>query len=324
MSWFKKEKYTTLTPPSRRDRIPEGLWTRCENCVEMILTRDFEENLRVCAKCGHHHRFGARDRVKLLTDEDSFQEMYNNIQPVDALKFVDSKEYSTRLKKAKETSGYDEAVVTGVGQLFGHKIALAVMAFDFIGGSMGSVVGERITNLIEHACDNRLPVIIVTSSGGARMQEGILSLMQMAKTSGALARLAAKKIPFISILANPSTGGVMASYASLGDVNIAEPDALIGFAGQRVIENTIKQILPKGFQKSDFVLEHGFLDLVVTRAEMKNTLAMLLYYMTGQRPLCEMKNEKSNYSEDSHSRFTPAKPESTGTPGDTQISAASA
>lgn len=281
-SWFKKAKYSTLQPTAaKRDRIPEGLWTKCESCFELILTKDFDENLRVCPHCKHHHRVSAKTRIGLLTDEGSFEEMFRNIQPTDPLKFVDSKDYASRLKVAQAKSEYDEAVVCGTARLMGNEIALAVMAFDFIGGSMGSVVGERVTQLIELATQRRLPVIIVTASGGARMQEGVLSLMQMAKTSGALARHAAKKLPYISILTNPSTAGVMASYASLGDVIIAEPDALIGFAGPRVIESTIRQILPKGFQKSDFVQEHGFLDMVVQRAEMKQTLAHLIYYMSG-------------------------------------------
>lgn len=286
MPWFKKAKYSTLQPSVKRDRIPEGLWTKCENCFELMLTPDFVENLRVCKHCNHHHRVSARERIALLADDGSFKEMFQNIQPTDALNFVDSKEYTSRLKAARKKSGYDEAVVCGTATLNGQPIALGVMAFDFIGGSMGSVVGERVTLLIEHAAENGLPLLLVTASGGARMQEGILSLMQMAKTSGALARLAAKRLPFISILTNPSTAGVMASYASLGDVIIAEPDALIGFAGPRVIESTIKQILPKGFQKSDFVQEHGFLDFVVTRSAMKDKLASLLFYMTGQRPKC--------------------------------------
>jgi acetyl-CoA carboxylase carboxyl transferase subunit beta len=286
MPWFKKAKYSTLQSSERRDRIPEGLWTKCENCFELMLTMDFEESLKVCRRCKHHHRVSARERIELLTDEGTFAELFNNIQPMDALNFVDSKPYGLRLKAAQAKSEYDEAVVCGLATVHGQRVALGVMAFDFIGGSMGSVVGERLTQLIELACEEHIPLIIVTASGGARMQEGILSLMQMAKTSGALARLAAKKLPYISILTNPSTAGVMASYASLGDVIIAEPDALIGFAGPRVIESTIKQILPKGFQKSDFVQEHGFLDLVVSRDAMKDMLGSLLFYMTGKRPAC--------------------------------------
>lgn len=283
MAWFKKERFTTLRPPEKSNRIPEGLWTKCDNCVEIQLTEEFVQNHRVCIKCGFHHRLSAKDRINLLTDCDSFQELFTNIQPTDPLKFVDSKDYSARLKAAQKSSGCDEAVVVGTGKIEGVEVALAVMAFEFVGGSMGSVVGERLTLLIEHACDNKLPVIIVSASGGARMQEGVLSLMQMAKTSGALSRLAKKKLPFISILVNPSTGGVMASFASLGDVTIAEPDALICFAGPRVIQSTIKQILPKGFQKSEFVMDHGFLDMVVARKDMKMELARLLYFMTGQK-----------------------------------------
>lgn len=297
MAWFKKAKYSTLQPAqAKRDRIPEGLWTKCEKCFELILSRDFEENLKVCHRCSHHHRITARERIELLTDEGSFREMFTNIQPTDPLKFVDSKDYASRLKAAKAKGDYDEAVVCGEALLHGQRVALAVMAFDFIGGSMGSVVGERVTQAIEYGTEHGLPVIVVTASGGARMQEGILSLMQMAKTSGALARHAANKLPYISILTNPSTAGVMASYASLGDVIIAEPDALIGFAGPRVIESTIKQILPKGFQKSDFVQEHGFLDMVVQRSEMKSTLASLIFYMTGSRPNCAVSASAANES----------------------------
>lgn len=283
MAWFKKEKYTTLKPPLMRDRIPEGLWKKCDNCFELILTREFDENLRICRKCGFHHKLSARERIELITDEDSFEELFTNIQPTDPLGFVDSKDYPKRIAQAQRSSGYDEAAVAGRALIGGHRVALGVMAFDFVGGSMGSVVGERITRLMEMAIAEHLPVVVVSASGGARMQEGILSLMQMAKTSGAVARLAAQRLPYISVLTNPSTAGVMASYASLGDVIIAEPDALIGFAGPRVIQQTINQILPKGFQKSEFVLEHGFLDMVVERRDMKRTLSLLLFYMTGER-----------------------------------------
>lgn len=281
MPWFKKEKYTILRPPQMRDRIPEGLWTKCENCYDMVVSKDFEENLKVCRKCGYHHKMTARERLALLVDAGSFQEMFQNIQPTDPLKFVDSKEYPKRITAAQSASGYDEGVITGVGEIDKRPVAMGVMVFEFVGGSMGSVVGERLTRIIEHAVENDLPVVIVSASGGARMQEGILSLMQMAKTSGALARLAEKRLPYISVLTNPSTAGVMASYASLGDVIIAEPDALIGFAGPRVIQQTINQILPKGFQKSDFVMEHGFLDMVVERKDLKNTISLLLYYFCG-------------------------------------------
>ncbi len=284
MAWFKKEKYTTLKPPVMKDRIPEGLWTKCENCFTLVLTKEFEENLKVCKKCHHHHRLSARERIAMLADEGTFREMFTNIKPTDPLQFVDSKPYPERLKSAQKSSGYDEAVVVGTCEIDGLPVALGVMVFEFIGGSMGSVVGERITRLIEYATEHRLPLVIVSASGGARMQEGILSLMQMAKTSGALARLAEKKVPYISVLTNPTTAGVMASYASLGDVIIAEPDALIGFAGPRVIQQTINQILPKGFQKSEFVLEHGFLDAVVARKDLKKTIALFLFYFTNQEP----------------------------------------
>jgi acetyl-CoA carboxylase carboxyl transferase subunit beta len=286
-SWFKKEKYTKLTPPKNRDRFPEGLWTKCENCLAMMLTSEFEAALKVCRSCGHHHRLTAQERIAMLADAGSFEERFREIQPVDALNFVDTKDYRSRLKDAQRKSGYDEAVMTGLAMIEGQRVALGVMAFDFVGGSMGSVVGERLTRLIELGTEEKLPVVIVSASGGARMQEGILSLMQMAKTSGALARHAAERLPYISILTNPSTAGVMASYASLGDVIVAEPEALIGFAGPRVIQQTINQVLPKGFQKSDFVLEHGFLDLVVKRVEMKECVATLLAYMSGRVPVRE-------------------------------------
>ncbi|MCX7019361.1 MAG: acetyl-CoA carboxylase, carboxyltransferase subunit beta [bacterium] len=281
MAWFKKERYTTLKPPEMRDRIPEGLLTKCEECYAPIVTKDFEENLRVCKRCGRHHRMSARERVNLLADAGSFTEMFKNIQSTDPLKFVDSKAYPDRIRSAQK-SGYDEGALAGEALINGRRVALGVMVFEFVGGSMGSVVGERITRLIERATADEIPLVIVTASGGARMQEGILSLMQMAKTSGALARLAQKRVPYISVLTNPSTAGVMASYASLGDVIIAEPDALIGFAGPRVIQQTINQVLPKGFQKSDFVLEHGFLDMVVERKDLKAKISLLLYYLTGK------------------------------------------
>jgi acetyl-CoA carboxylase carboxyl transferase subunit beta len=286
-SWFKKEKYTKLTPPKNRDRFPEGLWTKCENCLAMMLTTEFEAALKVCRSCGYHHRLTARERIAMLTDAGSFEELFREIQPVDALNFVDTKDYRSRLKEAQKKSGYDEAVLTGLASIDGQRVALGVMAFDFVGGSMGSVVGERLTRLIELATRERLPVVIVSASGGARMQEGILSLMQMAKTSGALARHAEAHLPYISVLTNPSTAGVMASFASLGDVIMAEPDALIGFAGPRVIQQTINQVLPKGFQKSDFVLEHGFLDLVVKRSEMKDKISTLLAYLSARVPVRE-------------------------------------
>ncbi|MCX7719493.1 MAG: acetyl-CoA carboxylase, carboxyltransferase subunit beta [Candidatus Sumerlaeaceae bacterium] len=281
VAWFKKEKYSTLKPPQMRDRIPEGLLTKCDNCYTALMTKDLEENLRVCPKCGYHHRLPARERLALMTDPGSFREMFTNIQPTDALHFVDSKEYPERLKAARKC-GFDEAVITGEATINGRRVAYGQMIFEFVGGSMGSVVGERITRLIEHATANQLPCVVVAASGGARMQEGILSLMQMAKTSGALARHAARRLPYLVILTDPSTAGVMASYASLGDVCIAEPGALIGFAGPRVIQQTINQILPKGFQRSEFVRDHGFVDIVVPRKDLKRTVALLLYYMTGQ------------------------------------------
>lgn len=257
---------------------------RCDACFAVILATDFEQALSVCAECGHHHKLPVRRRMELLTDDGSFSEMFADVLPTDPLGFFDSKEYPDRVAAAQKKSGFDEGVLCGEATINGARVAIGFMVFEFIGGSMGSVVGERITRLIEHATANCLPVIMVNCSGGARMQEGILSLMQMAKTSGALARHARAKLPYISVLTDPSTAGVMASYASLGDVCLAEPGTLIGFAGPRVIQQTINQILPKGFQRSEFVLEHGFLDMVVQRAEMKDMLHKLVSYMTPAAP----------------------------------------
>ncbi|NLD61580.1 acetyl-CoA carboxylase carboxyltransferase subunit beta [Candidatus Sumerlaeota bacterium] len=289
MAWFKKQKYTTLQFSTKKsERIPEGLFVKCESCYAVILASEFEKNLMVCPECGHHHKFPVNKRIALLTDEGSFSKMFEEIRPTDPLGFVDSKKYPDRIKAAQEKSGFSEAVVTGTATINGHPVAIGFMVFDFIGGSMGSVVGERITRLIEYATEHRLPVIMINCSGGARMQEGILSLMQMAKTSGACARHAMAGLPYISVLTDPSTAGVMASYASLGDVCIAEPETLIGFAGPRVIQQTINQILPKDFQQADFVLKHGFLDMVVSRAEMKDTLTKLIEYME-PAPIAETK-----------------------------------
>ena len=282
LNWFKKEKYTTLrTPAKKSERIPEGLFVKCESCFAIILNSEFTKNLYVCPECGHHHKMPVRERIALLTDKDSFHEMFNDIHTVDPLGFKDSKEYPQRIKAAQKKSGFDEGVLTGEADISGKHVCIGLMVFEFIGGSMGSVVGERITRLIEHATKKRLPVIMVNCSGGARMQEGILSLLQMAKTSAALARHAQAGLPYISVLTDPSTAGVMASYASLGDVCIAEPGTLIGFAGPRVIQQTINQILPKGFQLAEFVEQHGFLDMVVERAKMKETLDKLLFYLNG-------------------------------------------
>ncbi len=252
------------------------MWTKCNACRRIVYKQDIIDNLYVCPHCGFHYRLSARKRIELLLDNGEYKELFNNIYSDDPLHFVDNKPYTQRLKESKERSGEDEAVVVVEGKLDGIPVILAVMEYYFIGGSMGSVVGEKITRAVEKALADRKPLIIVSSSGGARMMEGVLSLMQMAKVSAALARLDEAGIPYISVLTDPTTGGVTASYAMLGDINIAEPKALIGFAGPRVIEQTIRQKLPEGFQRSEFLLEHGMIDEVVHRTELKNYIARAL------------------------------------------------
>jgi acetyl-CoA carboxylase carboxyl transferase subunit beta len=277
MAWFRKTK----TPkPVREDRarstVPEGLWVKCEGCKEIIYSRDLDRNLRVCPKCGHHFKIDARARLALLLDEEAPRELFTNISPTDPLNFRDTKRYRDRLKSYQQAVGERDAVIVAGGRIEEIPVILAVMEYRFMGGSMGSVVGEKITRAAERALERELPLLVVSASGGARMQEGVLSLMQMAKISAALARLRSARLPYLSVLTDPTTGGVTASFAMLGDLNIAEPGALIGFAGPRVIEQTIRQSLPEGFQRSEFLLEHGFLDLVVERAKLKETLARCL------------------------------------------------
>ncbi|HPW59195.1 MAG TPA: acetyl-CoA carboxylase, carboxyltransferase subunit beta [Candidatus Rifleibacterium sp.] len=269
MGWFDK-----LTRP-RRD-TPSDLWKKCPACNETLLIKDLAKNLFLCSKCDHHLRMPLWDRIALLTDDNSFVEIDRDMKSVDPLSFVDSKPYPERMAEAIKKTDVNEAVATGRATLSGRKVLLGVMNFDFMGGSMGSVVGEKLTTILELGAQEKAPVIIVSASGGARMQEGIFSLMQMAKTSAAVKRLNQAAVPFISIMTDPTTGGVSASFASLGDVNIAEPGALIGFAGPRVIEQTIRQKLPEGFQRSKFLLEHGMLDCVIHRRVMKNTVARIL------------------------------------------------
>jgi len=264
--------------------VPHGLWTKCEKCNEIIYNKELEENLRVCPKCGYYFRLTAKQRIKLLVDRGSFREEFGNIKSSDPLKFTAVQSYNNRIKQDQKKTGLNEAVVSGEGRIGKHKVAMAVLDFDFMGGSMASVMGEKITRLIEKAVKKRVPLIIVSSSGGARMQEGVLSLMQMAKTSAALAVLGRERIPFISILTNPTTGGVSASFAMLGDVIVAEPKALIGFAGPRVIEQTIRQKLPEGFQTSEFLLEHGLIDIIVERKDLRNTIIKLLELFSYSKP----------------------------------------
>lgn len=269
MGWFDK-----LTRP-RRD-IPSDLWKKCPKCGEVLLIKDLAKNLYLCNKCDHHLRMPIWDRIALLTDDNSFVELDHEMKSVDPLGFVDSKPYPERLAIAINKTDVFEAVTSGRAAIGGAAVFLGVMNFDFMGGSMGSVVGEKLTRLLEAGVSEKTPVIIVSASGGARMQEGILSLMQMAKTSAAIQKMNRASVPFFSLLTDPTSGGVSASFASLGDVNIAEPGAYIGFAGPRVIEQTIRQKLPDGFQRAEFLVEHGMIDIVVHRRVLKNTLAKLI------------------------------------------------
>ena len=256
-------------------------WLKCTHCQEMIHTKELTQNENCCPKCDYHYRLSARERIQQLADPGSFREMFDEFRPVDALQFVDTEPYADRLKGATKKSGNSEGVLVGECTLEEHPVALGVLDFNFMAGSMGSVVGERITCLIEYALNQLLPLIIVSASGGARMQESILSLMQMAKTSAALAKLHEAKVPFISVLTNPTSGGVTASFASLGDIIIAEPEALICFAGPRVVEQGIRQKLPEGAQKSEFLLKHGMIDCIVSRHQLKKKLGQFLTFLTG-------------------------------------------
>jgi acetyl-CoA carboxylase carboxyl transferase subunit beta len=282
MAWWKKEE-KKLTSADKRE-VPSDVFEKCGECGEILYRNRLVQNLWVCPACGHHLRIDAEDYVDLLIDDGRFTVTNSAVKSADPLGFRDSKKYTDRLKAAEKKSGRNEAVITGYGPLDGIGINLAVMDFSFIGGSMGSVVGEKIARAAWRAADEQEPLIVVSASGGARMQEGILSLMQMAKTSSALARMHEAGLPYVSILTHPTTGGVTASYAMLGDVNLAEPGALIGFAGPRVIEQTIKQELPEGFQRSEFLLEHGMVDAIVDRRAMKSRVARLLRHMLGLPP----------------------------------------
>ena len=274
MAHFSKPKLTAST--KKKKNIPEGLWTKCPISDEIVFTKDLEANLMVVPKSGYHFPIGSRERIRSMTDEGSFEEFDAGVKSTDPLKFVDSATYPDRLKKYEKESGLPEAVICGTGRINGVTVSLAVMDFRFCGGAMGAAVGEKITRAIERALKKKIPCIIVSASAGARMQEGIFSLMQMAKTSAALGRLAEAKLPFISILTYPTTGGVSASFATLGDVILAEPGALIGFAGARVIRETTKQTLPAGFQTAEFLLKHGLIDQIVSRLEMKDRLTSIL------------------------------------------------
>ena len=273
--------WVTRSDAKRSSRIPEGLWVKCEGCRETLFSKELEQGLQVCPRCGHHHKVSAHTRLAQLFDDARFKELFGKVHSADPLGFVDTKPYAERIKALKERGLKNDAVVVAFGRLDGTKVVIAAMEYAYMGGSMGSAVGEKLTRAIQHCVKYRVPLVIVACSGGARMQEGVLSLMQMAKTSAALARLHKARIPYISVLTDPTTGGVTASYAMLGDLNIAEPGALIGFAGPRVIEQTIRQKLPEGFQRSEFLLAHGMLDMVVPRAELKDTLARCLTLLAG-------------------------------------------
>lgn len=271
MAWFKKVRKPIESPSDKPSRVPEGLWVKCPSCGEIIYNKDLTATLNVCPKCAHHLRLSAVERLGLLFDGD-WEEYDAGLQSTDPLEFTDTKPYRERLDSSIASTGLKDAVVCATGRIDGIEVSAVAMEYAFIGGSMGVVVGEKITRAIERAIARRLGVVIVSCSGGARMMEGALSLMQMAKISAALARLSRARLPYVSVLTDPTTGGVTASFAMLGDVNIAEPKALIGFAGPRVIEQTIRQKLPEGFQRSEFLLEHGMLDMVVDRRNLKATL----------------------------------------------------
>jgi acetyl-CoA carboxylase carboxyl transferase subunit beta len=280
MPWFKKDRQAPEPAESRKVRT-EGLWIKCDGCRQIIWKRDLEANLNVCGKCGHHFKIDARTRLTQLLDDGRWEERDADLASSDPLAFVDQKPYRERLETMRTVTGLNDALITAEGTLQGRPVIVCAMDYRFIGGSMGSVVGEKITRAIERALETRQPLLIVSASGGARMMEGAVSLMQMAKISCALLRLDEARVPYISILTDPTTGGVTASFAMLGDVNIAEPKALIGFAGPRVIEQTIRQKLPAGFQRSEFLLEHGMLDAVVPRGELKNWIARALEFFSG-------------------------------------------
>jgi acetyl-CoA carboxylase carboxyl transferase subunit beta len=279
MPWFKRSK-DNISPDSQKKDLPDGLWEKCPMCGEIIHKKQLEANLWTCLKCEHHFRIGSKEYINIVLDEGSFKEMHKKMQSPDPLEFEDTKKYKDRLSNTVKALGLYEAVRVGTGKIDGRSIAFACMDFQFIGGSMGSVVGEKISRCIDKAIKSKLPLIIISESGGARMMEAAYSLMQLAKTSSRLTRLADEGLPYISVITDPTTGGTTASYAMLGDVNVAEPNALIGFAGPRVIKQTIGRDLPEGFQRSEFLLEKGFIDVISHRKNLKQTISNLLDLMT--------------------------------------------
>jgi acetyl-CoA carboxylase carboxyl transferase subunit beta len=276
MSWFEKLMPSRINTEKRTRSVPQGVWIKCAKCDAQLYRTELERNLNVCPKCSHHMRIGARTRIEYFLDPESQEELAAGLEPLDPLKFRDSKRYRDRLSQAQKATGEKDALVAVRGNLFGQPVVVAAFEFGFMGGSMGSVVGERFSRAARHSADNRIPLISFSASGGARMQEALFSLLQMAKTSAALAVLGRMRTPYISVMTDPTTGGVSASLAMLGDVNIAEPQALIGFAGPRVIEQTVRQKLPDGFQRSEFLLDHGAIDMIVDRRRMREEIADLL------------------------------------------------
>ncbi len=282
MTWFEKIMPSRIKTERRTRSVPEGLWSKCPACDAVLYRAELERNIHVCPKCGHHQRVGARERLLKFLDPGSASELAAAIEPDDPLKFRDSKRYRDRLLQAQKSTGEKDALIVMTGTLKGLEVVAAAFEFRFMGGSMGAVVGERFVRAVEHCLEHRCPLVCFSSSGGARMQEALYSLLQMSKTSSALARLARARLPFISVLTDPTTGGVSASLAMLGDVNIAEPRALIGFAGPRVIQQTVRETLPEGFQRSEFLLEHGALDMIVDRRDLRDRIAALLRMFLSQ------------------------------------------
>jgi acetyl-CoA carboxylase carboxyl transferase subunit beta len=285
MSWFQRlmpSKIRTTAGGSKRT-VPEGLWIKCDNCSAVLYRSELERNFDVCPKCSHHMRIGARRRLEMFLDDGSQREIGDNLEPVDILKFKDSKKYRDRLSAAQKATGEKDALLVMQGTVLEQPLVAAAFEFRFMGGSMGAVVGERFMRAVNTSLEKRIPLVCFSASGGARMQEALFSLMQMAKTSAGLSRMAQAGIPYISVLTDPTMGGVSASFAMLGDINIAEPRALIGFAGPRVIEQTVRETLPEGFQRSEFLLEHGAVDMIVDRREMRDTISSLLGMLAGQK-----------------------------------------
>ena len=297
VSWFKRTKKKVTSPNAPKKSVPDGLWQKCDICGEILYIKELEKRLWVCSKCDNHFMISTEQYIDILCDPDTFEETHKGIRSGDPLEFKDQKRYSERLEQYTKKTGREDAVVTGFGKIDGRDFVLGIMDFKFMGGSMGSVVGEKLARAMEDSLNYRRPLVIVSRSGGARMQESIYSLMQMAKTSAVLAKLGEEKIPYISIITNPTTGGVTASFASLGDIIIAEPKALIGFAGPRVIQQTIRQELPDGFQRSEFLLEHGMIDMVCSREDLRDTLKDVLEFLSVQSAATHQEADRDDEEE---------------------------